>query len=448
MRALQVLAVVFLCLAAPLVTGVAPLSAAEAVASVDTADDTLAVDTAVSRPDTTGSRALRVLSTPPTADPTVATHRQRPDVGTSLAVATADATGALHTETAASRIDDADTPSLRQQRILAALDRVDRAETALYDRQVAAIEQHASGAMTDQELLDELLATAALAAEYDARLDRLDTLARQTPGGNAPARLDELKLRLAVYRGPVRAIALDAAQANRAPPTIRVESTPTALVLATIDDDHYVRETLRTDRFDRDGGGDGNSDGDGNSGDISSEAAIDIAVESYPETTDRRQPDAFGAGGIHRITVPHDLGTLQAFVSGGTGTVFAEHQRITLEAFTGGDPVSTTEDGFDVAVHRTYPGGPVAVTVRDESTGEPLSDITVTRSVGDNDSEPVGDTNAEGVVRLLSPAEPYRITVVDEPRVAVIDDVQPLATPRLADETGANETAAAITRSR
>ena len=41
---------------------------------------------------------------------------------------------------------------------------------------------------------------------------------------------------------------------------------------------------------------------------------------------------------------------------------------------------------------------------------------------------------------------PYRITVVDEPRVAVVDQVQPLPTPRLvADgDTSSSSTAAVI----
>ncbi|OYR44730.1 hypothetical protein DJ74_17340, partial [Halorubrum sp. Ea8] len=83
---------------------------------------------------------------------------------------------------------------------------------------------------------------------------------------------------------------------------------------------------------------------------------------------------------------------------------------------------------------RSYAGGPVTVTVLDEETGDPAPDVTVTKSVGDGDSRTIGTTDADGVVRTLSPAEPYRITVVDEPRVVVVDDLRPISTPRLVDD--------------
>ena len=43
-------------------------------------------------------------------------------------------------------------------------------------------------------------------------------------------------------------------------------------------------------------------------------------------------------------------------------------------------------------------------------------------------------TDADGAVRTLSPAGPYRITVVDEPRALFVDDLEPIATPRPVDD--------------
>jgi len=91
-------------------------------------------------------------------------------------------------------------------------------------------------------------------------------------------------------------------------------------------------------------------------------------------------------------------------------------------------------DGFNVTVDRSYAGGPVTVTVRNEETGEPVSDVTVTKSVGDGDSQAIGTTDADGMVRTLSPAESYRVTVVDEPRAVFVDNLQPIATPRPVDD--------------
>ena len=425
MRALPVIAVVLLLCVTPVTGGVTSVIAIDAAAP-----NAIEAVTPVPTPQTgadsvpADAASLRVLSLPASATTRTDRHTARPDLGASLGFSAADTDSALRTETTIERVQSAETAAARERRILAAIDRVSRAEADLGDRQAAAIDAHATGALSTQALLDELLTVSILAHEYDRRLERLDALARETAAFSTPPRLDELQLRLETYRGPVRAVALATARGDQPTTTIHVESTTDGVVLATIDDDQYLRESLRRDRLDRDGET------------ISSETAIALATDRYPETTALRQPDAFGAGAVHRVTVPHDRGQLQAFVSGGTTAVFAEHQRIDLEAFQGDTTVSTTADGFAVDVHRSYPGGPVAVTVRDESTGEPLEGVTVTRSVGDGDSQPIGETNANGVVRTLSPSAPYRITVVDEPRVAVVDQVRPLTTPRLTTDGG------------
>lgn len=367
---------------------------------------------------------LRVLSTSETAVSRIGSHDRNANLGTALGIATADADAALRTETTVQRVESAETSAERQRRILAAIDRVERGEAALDERQTAAIRDHAAGDRSDRELLDELVRIAAVAGEYDRRLDRLDDLAADTDGFSSPNRVDELRLRLQVYGGPVRDRALETVRGDTPGAGIHVESSRDAVVLATIDGDEYVRESFRRDRWDREGNA------------ITSETAIDVAVASYPETTALRQPDAFGAGAIQRITVPHEYGTLRSFVSGGTERVFVEHQRIDLDTFPDRDSVSTTSDGFDVTVNRTYPGGPVTVTVRDESSGEPVPGVTVTKSVGGGDSEAIGTTDGNGTVRTVSPAETYRITVVDEPRAAFVDDIRPMETPRLADDDG------------
>ncbi|SMO45007.1 DUF7094 domain-containing protein [Halorubrum cibi] len=365
---------------------------------------------------------LRVLSTPPGVEPRVASHRRGVNLGTSLELAVGDSDAALRTETAVRRIESAETNAERQRRILSAINEVEQNEVSLDSRQTTAINAHASGELTDRELLDELVRIAALAREYDARLDTLSELAEETDGFNTPDRVSALQVRLQVYDGPVRRIALETVRGDRTGTEIHVQSSSNALVLAAIDGDQYVREAFRRDRWDR--GGD----------DLGSEAAINATIESYPETTDLREPNALGAGAVQRITVDHDFGSLRTFVSGGTERVFLEHQRMSLSAFPDTESVSTSEDGFNVTVNRTYPGGPVTVSVLDPATGDPLEGITVTKSSGGSPSETIGNTDEDGVVRTLSPAGPYRITVVDEPRVAVIDDIDPIETPRVTDD--------------
>ena len=457
MRALLVLAVALLLFVAPIAGGTSPAGTAADIETPEVPDDprVATMDVGVSpvlgptmaepnsdgpatgssgAPSTDGTveaasvdegnLTLRVLSTQPDVTPRVGATQRDANLGTALDLSVGEVDAALRTETTLQRIESAEDSAERQRRILAAINEVEQDEVSLDSRQTAAMNAHANGELTDRELLDELVRVAAVAAEYDHRLDLLDEVAEETDGFSSPGRLDELQVQLQVYEGPVRERALETVRGDTPGAQIHVESSQQAVVLATVDGDEYVREAFRRDRWDRGGGT------------LSSEAAIDAAIASYPETTALREPDAFGAGSVQRITVPHEFGTLRSFVSGGTEQVFVEHQRIGLDRFPDADTVSTTEDGFNVTVDRSYPGGPVTVTVRDAETGDPVSDITVTKSVDGGDSETIGATNADGVVRALSPAETYRITVIDEPRVAVINGIQPIETPRLTDEGG------------
>ncbi|WP_049984304.1 hypothetical protein [Halorubrum sp. BV1] len=369
------------------------------------------------------NRTFRTLSVPDGGPMRIERTTRGANLGPSLDVAVDETNAAMETATIVERVDAAETSADRRQRILDALDRVERDETRLYERQRTAIREHASGDRTNRELLNELVRIAAAAREYDERLDTLDTLADETSGFSAPPRLAELRVRLQVYGGPVRAHALAAAGGAVTAADVHVQSSDDALVLATIADGQYVREVIRLDRWDRDGDS------------ISNDAAIDAVSGAYPETVALRQPDAFGAGSVQRITVPHEFGLLRTYVSGGTTRVFVEHQRIDLDAFADTEPVTEAGDGFDVTVDRSYVGGPVTVTVRDEESGDPVSGVTVTKRVGDADSRAIGDTNGDGVVRTLSPADTYRITVVDEPRVVVVEGLDPIATPAPVEDT-------------
>ena len=365
---------------------------------------------------------FRTLSAPAAADPRVGSAPRGANLGPALAFSVSGGGAAVETEAVVDRIESAETNTERQRLILAALGRIERDEVSLHSRQSDAFRAHATGNLSDRELLDRLVRISATAREYDHRLEEIDALAEETDGFSSPTRLDELQVALQVYEGPVRDLALATARGEVSAAEIYVESTPNSVTLAAIVDGEYVRETFRNDRWDRGGGP------------ISNDAAIEVTSASYPETAALRAPDAFGAGSVQRITIPHEYGLLRTFVSGGTEQVFVEHQRIDLDAFPDTERVTESGDGFDVTVERSYPGGPVTVTVLDEETGEPEPDVTVTKSVGDGDSRTIGTTDADGVVRTLSPAEPYRITVVDEPRVVVVDGLQPTATPRLVDD--------------
>ncbi|GAB6879727.1 hypothetical protein JCM17823_20010 [Halorubrum gandharaense] len=365
---------------------------------------------------------LRVLTTPPDAEPHVNVDEHGANVGTALESEVDKANAALETAAVVREIESAETNEERQRRILAAVNTIEQDEVSLNGQQTAAITAHSAGELSDRELLVELMTVSATAREYNERLEVLDELADETDGFSAPGRLNELRVQLQVYEGPVRDRALASVRGEIDATKVHVESTQGTVTLATITGGEYVREAFRTDRWDRGGGS------------ISSEDAINATAEAYPETASLREPDAFGAGAIQRITISHEYGELRTFVGGGTDQVFVENQRMDLETFPDHESTSTVEDGFNATVDRSYPGGPVRVTVLDDEDGDPVSGVTVTMSVAGGDSEAIGSTDDDGVVWTLSPTESYRINVLDEPRVAILDGLEPTETPRVADE--------------
>ncbi|KDS92205.1 hypothetical protein FK85_00995 [Halorubrum saccharovorum] len=435
MRALPISLAVLLLLA-PIAGAMSPAAVAGEVADPATATGSIAEGTGsvaggldsttdgdLDRPQVDSENlTFRTLSTPSGVDTRFGSGIRGANLGSSVEFSVDETDAAMETAAVVQRIEAAETSAERQRRILAAINRVERDEVTLNSRQAEVFSAHADGNLSDRELLDELVRIAATAREYDARLEELDALAEETDGFSSPARLDELQVALQVYEGPVRDYVLSAARGEVSATEVYVESSEQSIVLATIVDGEYVREVSRLDRWDRGGGSIGNTE------------AINATSEAYPETASLREPDAFGAGSVQRITIPHEFGLLRTFVSGGTGQVFVEHQRIDLDAFPDTDPVTGNGDGFTVTVDRSYAGGPVTVTVRDEETGSPVPDVTVTKSVGDDDSQAIGTTDADGVVRTLSPAESYRVTVVDEPRAIFIDDLEPISTPRPVDD--------------
>jgi len=438
MRALPI-SLAMLLLLAPIAGAVSPAAVAGAVADPAPATGSAAEGTdstaasvepaAIGGFDATGTDrdrpqvdsenlTFRTLSAPSDVDTRFGSGSRGANLGSSVGFAVDETDAAMETAAVVQRIEAAETSAERQRRILAAINRVERDEVTLNSRQAEAFSAHAAGEMSDRELLDELVRIAAIAREYDERLDELDALAEETDGFSSPTRLDELQVALQVYEGPVRGYALSAARGEMAATEVYIESSDRSVVLATLVDGQYVREVFRLDRWDRGGGAIGNDE------------AIEATTAAYPETASLREPDALGAGSVQRITIPHEFGLLRTFVSGGTERVFVEHQRIALDAFPDTESVSERGDGFNVTVDRSYAGGPVTVTVRDEETGDPVPDVTVTKSVGGGDSQAIGTTDADGEVRTLSPAETYRVTVVDEPRAVFVDGLDPIATPR------------------
>ena len=325
------------------------------------------------------------------------------DAGTAVGFG-ADASAArIETVAVRERVENASTSEERQIRILDGLNEIDKQAITLRSRQETAIAAYAAGEITAEELLVELARIRASAAVLESRVELLADLAAETEGFTLDdGRVFPLLYDLRTFDGPVRERTVRALDGDRTATTrVYVAATESGVVLSTVADDRYVRETFRADRHDRGGAG------------IDEGTAQNVTRRSYPEVYDAAggTVSGQGSGGTFLFDLTYPNGTLTAFVGGGTERVFMEHQRVDLAGVSPGPAVSRTLD-LTLRVNRTFPGGPLRVAVVDPATGEPVDAVVKLGREG-GESVEAGTTGGDGVLWTVSPRGEFVVTVVE-----------------------------------
>jgi len=313
----------------------------------------------------------------------------------------------------------AETAAERGAAAETALERLDGRVDALNRRERAALAAFNEGEMTTEAYLRELAVVDERADELSRSLTRLyefvDSM-RDPPV--LPSRIAEQKARLVGLRGPIRDRVAAAMRGEADPARVVVETSDTAVVLATVIgsefDRQYVREAYLpavrdpggTDQFRTDRGYD-------------LEAARSRASELYPWTFANAGPTSTGLrtgepylyrGGVYSVTVDHPHGTsrqgdLVTYLDGATGEVFREVQFKDLSEVPTAGPRTNRSDGLYVAVNRTHPGGPLSVRVRSNATGDPVgASVSV-------DGQPVGSTGSNGLLWTVAPRGAFTVGV-------------------------------------
>ena len=318
----------------------------------------------------------------------------------------------------------AETTAEREAAVEDTLSRLDARVAAAERRERRALAAFNGGEMSTRTYLRELAAVDASADELSRSLTQLyeyvDSM-RDPPV--SPARIAELKTRLVGLRGPVRDQVADAMRGEGDPVRVFVETSDTAVVLATVTGPEFNRQYVReaylpsirvpggTDQFRTDRGYD-------------LEAARERASELYPWTFDNAGPTSTGLrtgepylyrAGVYSVTVDHPHGTatqgdLVAYLDGATGEVFREVQFKDLSEIPTAEPVVNRSLGIYVAVNRTHGGGPLAVNTRSNLTGEPVNATVFV------DGERVGTTGSDGKLWTIAPHEVYTVAVATEDR--------------------------------
>ncbi|MFB6194068.1 MAG: hypothetical protein ABEI75_03290, partial [Halobaculum sp.] len=349
---------------------------------------------------TAAPNVSRVLAFPPRANRKSAVRAVRIDAGAITGLDAEVAGWRMETIATVNRIENA-PPSERAAVVREEVDRVEAAADRLRRQQRQALTAFVNGSLTSREVTVRLLRIHALAGALQSRATRLGSIAESSAAVNESVATDAetVALNLRALRGPVRSRALAAARGDRAPTRVFVATTELGVVLSTIDRGVFIREAYLGRLW-------------GEPGALQSAAASsDVVADSYPEIWAARNAteiDAVGFGSTFRLVVPHAGGELDAFVRRNEDVARAV-QRVPLSAFPPGPSVRETVNGVRVIVNRTYPGGPMRITVRDAETGEPL-DAQVTISVDGTTGSVVGRTGSDGQLWTLSPGVQFTVT--------------------------------------
>lgn len=269
----------------------------------------------------------------------------------------------------------------------------------LENRERAAIRAYSDGNITTATLVRRLARIDAEARQLLETLELVSRLTTRIPTDDFEGPIRDVRGSLEPLRGPVRHRVARALSGEATAVRVHVVASPEGVVLGTLTGGQYLREA--TDWTKRN---------------VSAEPELDYGdysdigarvEELYPWVTSQRSNPEFDQMGVStwRFRATHPQGELITYVDTSTTDVYREVQRLDVDDMPSTMTVVRTEGELRVALHRTYPGGPLRLLVEDAST-DTVVNANVT--VG---GHRLGRIGADGVVRTIEPEPPYTINV-------------------------------------
>ena len=295
--------------------------------------------------------------------------------------------------------------------------RLDSRIAALERWEAAALERYNAGEISTRSYLRELAAIDAGAESARDTATLLSTYSAAVGNPVAQERIASFKARLLPLEGPVRELARDAMTGEALTTRVYVETTAEGVVLAAVERGpfvkRYIREATVPSARDPSGGDEFAATGDGLG------AARDRVRDLCPWVAENQnglnigtfggEPYLYRAG-VYSVAIDHPHGTsrtgdLVTFLDGSTREPFHEIQYKDLSTVPTKGAGGNTSDNITLSVARTRSGGPMRVSVRNATSGDPL---TARVQV---DGEPAGVTGLDGSRWLIAPRSTARITV-------------------------------------
>lgn len=413
--------------ALPVAVALIALTSVVAGAAVGPASTADSRGTAAVAPDGSGvpavaaesNESIGVLALQPNQPNRTDIHRESVSLGPGVELASRETSYRLSSYAATERIESIEDPTDRQRRILNELNAIEQRSIGLKNEQRRIAAAYTRGAVGARELLIALARLDSEARSLERRRDQIAELAKETPDFSVDSgRLDALERDLETYTGPVRRHAA-AVLRGRAPATrFYVSTTPDGVVLSTIVDDEYVRESYRGDLRDLSGPR------------LSPEEALNVTERAYPGVWDsRRDTEVVGSGQSYAVRITYGRGELSAFVASGSRKVFKAFQRRPLSTMESAAAVTDRRDGLELTVNRSYPGGPMRIRLTGARSDDPV-DANVTVGLEGSESTLVGRTGGNGELWTLTPGDRFTVTAIRGNSVVFVT-IDPAATPHV-----------------
>ena len=363
----------------------------------------------------TGPNVSRVLTLPRSAVDATNVTAVEVDAGGTTTVAADAAAIRIRTDALVTRLDAADGDE-RRGLLRRAAGRLTARTATLQGHQSAAISAYNGGEMTARELLVELARVDRTARLLERRAVLLQNATQAAFSSDAPLvdNVTETRFGLRRFQGPVREQVAAAAGGRVDGSRVFVATTERGVTLSTVVNDTYVREVYRGFLWSSGGRG------------LSVTEASAATAEAYPEIwAARNRTSGAGSNASFVLRVTHPGGTLDSHVRGENRRVFRAVQRLRLSKYPPGPGVGRQLNGLVMRVNRTYPGGPLRVSVADAQTGEPVNTSVSVTPIGRPDIAEVGVTGGDGVLWTLGPGETpqgYTVTAdeTDSSRVVIV----------------------------
>lgn len=334
------------------------------------------------------------------------------DVATAMAVQHDDAATRLDSYALDERFEATPTTEARKTLLFEAATDVEIRIAALSDEERALRAGYADRDIDTATFVRRLARVHARAGQLRASLGRIQDNADEIPQFTLRRRVRLLDAALYGFEGPVRQRALAAMRGGEPPIQLYVGVSAQGAALSTVGDGRFVREAYRADNRDPE-----------TVGSISVGRADEIARQLYPDSYNSTNSIRTGirslSGGLYRIDIELREGLVTAYLDGATGSVFFEVQERRLDLIGPRPSAVGVANGTRLAVNRSYPGGPLRVSVADSDTGAPLQlpvEVDGARF----------RTSPDGVAWTVAPAGPFEVTAVG-PAGNVTVSVRPLA---------------------